>query len=102
MLQDFSCPADQEVEGDMPSIPVVHKSGIRSLKLEMQEVLPDCYLTHRRSPSYEVEKMEMSGTEGLFELECKKSNLLSSVLLVHLLVLTKIQPVQVTPALNRN
>jgi hypothetical protein len=26
----------------------------------------------RRSPSYEVEKMEMSGTEGLFELECKK------------------------------
>ena len=72
MLQDFSCPADQEVEGDMPSIPVVHKSGIRSLKLEMQEVLPDCYLTHRRSPSYEVEKMEMSGTEGLFELECKK------------------------------
>jgi hypothetical protein len=33
---------------------------------------PDCYLTHRRSPSYEVEKMEMSGTEGLFELECKK------------------------------
>ena len=72
MLQDFSCPADQEVEGDMPSIPVVHKSGIRSLKLETQEVLPDCYLTHRRSPSYEVEKTEMSGTEGLFELECKK------------------------------
>ena len=72
MLQDFSCPADQEVEGDMPSIPVVHKSGIRSLKLEAQEVLPDCYLTHRRSPSYEVEKTEMSGTEGLFELECKK------------------------------
>jgi hypothetical protein len=72
MLQDFSCPADQEVEGDMPSIPVVHKSGIRSLKLETQEVLPDCYLTHRRSPSCEVEKTEMSGTEGLFELECKK------------------------------
>ena len=72
MLQDFSCSADQEVEGDMPSIPVVHKSGIRSLKLETQEVLPDCYLTHRRSPSYEVEKTEMSGTEGLFELECKK------------------------------
>ena len=72
MFQDFSCPADQEVEGDMPSIPVVHKSGIRSLKLETQEVLPDCYLTHRRSPSYEVEKTEMSGTEGLFELECKK------------------------------
>jgi hypothetical protein len=32
VLQDCSCPADQEVEGDMPSIPVVHKSGIRSLK----------------------------------------------------------------------
>ena len=29
MLQYFSCPADQEVEGDMPSIPVDHKSGIR-------------------------------------------------------------------------
>jgi hypothetical protein len=72
MFQDFSCPAYQEVEGDMPSIPVVHKSGIRSLKLEAQEVLPDCYLTHRRSLSYEVEKTEMSGTEGLFELECKK------------------------------
>ena len=71
MLQDCSCPADQEVEGDMPSIPVVHKSGIRSLKRETQEVLPDCYLTHRRSPSYGVEKTEMSGTEGLFELECK-------------------------------
>jgi hypothetical protein len=71
MLQDFSCPADQKVEGDMPSIPVVHKSGIRSLKLETQEVLPDCYLTHG-SPRYEVEKTVMSGTEGLFELECKK------------------------------
>jgi hypothetical protein len=44
MLQDFSCPADQEVEGDMPSIPVVHKSGIRSLKLETQKFLPDCFL----------------------------------------------------------
>jgi hypothetical protein len=73
MLQYFSCPADQEVEGDMPSIPVVHNSGIRSLKLETQEVFPDCYLTHRRSPSYEVEKTDMSGTEGLFELECKKN-----------------------------
>jgi hypothetical protein len=72
MFQDFSCHAYQEVEGDMPSIPVVHKSGIRSLKLETQEVLPDCYLTHIRSPSYEVEKTEMSGTEGLFELKCKK------------------------------
>jgi hypothetical protein len=101
MLQDFSCPADQEVEGDISSIPVVDKSGNRLLKLETQEVLPDCYLTHRRSPSYEVEKTEMSGTEGLFELECKK-DLLSSVLVVHLLVLTKIQPVLVTPALNRN
>ena len=50
----------------------IHKTGIRSLKLETQEVLPDCYLTHRRSPSYEIEKTEMSGTEGLFELECKK------------------------------
>lgn len=69
----FSCPADQEVAGDRPSIPVVRMSGIRSLKLETQEVLPDCYLTHRRSPnSYEVEKMEMSGTEGLLELECKR------------------------------
>jgi hypothetical protein len=29
-------------------------------------------------------------------------NLLSSVLVVHLLVVTKIQPVQVTPALHRN
>ena len=29
MFQDFSCPAYQELEGDMPSIPVVHKSGIR-------------------------------------------------------------------------
>jgi hypothetical protein len=38
---------------------------------ETQEVLPDCYLTHR-SPRYEVEKTVMSGTEGLFELECKK------------------------------
>ena len=57
---------------DMPSIPVVHKSGIISLKLETQEVLPDCYLTHRRSPSYEVERTEMSGAEGLFDLECKK------------------------------
>jgi hypothetical protein len=46
----------------MPSIPVVHKSGIISLKLETQEVLSDCYLTHRRSPSYEVKKTEMSGT----------------------------------------
>jgi hypothetical protein len=73
MLQDFSCPADQEVEGDMPSIPVVNNSGIRSLKLETQEVFPDCYLTHRRSPSYEVEKTDMSGTEGLFELEWKKN-----------------------------
>jgi hypothetical protein len=72
MLQYFSCPADQEVEGDMPSIPIVHKSGIRSLKLETQDVLPDCYLTHRRSPIYEVEKTEISGTEGLSELECKK------------------------------
>jgi hypothetical protein len=70
MLQDLSCPTDQEVEGDMSSIPVVHKSGIKSLKLETQEVLPDYYLTHR-NPSYEVEKTEMSGTEGLFELECK-------------------------------
>ena len=75
----------------MSSIPVVHKSGIRSLKLETQEVLPDCYLTHRRSPSYEVEKTEMSGTEGLFELECKKDLLwvmtryLSSYLLKTLL-----------------
>jgi hypothetical protein len=60
------------VSTDMPSIPVVHKSGIRSLKLETQKFLPDCFLTHRRSPSYEVEKTEMSGTEGLFELECKK------------------------------
>ena len=42
------------------------------MKLETQEVLPDCYLTNIRSPSYEVEKTEMSGTEGLFELECKK------------------------------
>ena len=72
MLQDFPFPADQEVEGDMPSIPVVHKSGIRSLKLETQEVFHDCYLIYRRSPSYEVEKTEMSGTEGLFELECKR------------------------------
>jgi hypothetical protein len=31
MLQDFSCPADQEVEGDISSIPVVNKSGNRSL-----------------------------------------------------------------------
>jgi hypothetical protein len=60
MLQDFSCPADQEVEGDMPSIPIVHESGIRSLKLETQDALPDCYLTHRRSPIYEVEKTEIS------------------------------------------
>jgi hypothetical protein len=72
MPHDISCPADAEVEGNMPSIPVVHKSGIRSLKLETQEVLPDYYLTHRRSPRYEVEKTEMSGTEGLFEPECKK------------------------------
>ena len=27
MLQDFSCPVDQEVEGDISSIPVVDKSG---------------------------------------------------------------------------
>jgi hypothetical protein len=39
MLQDFSCPADQEVEGDMPSIPVAYKSGIRSsmMKCHAQE-----------------------------------------------------------------
>ena len=63
------------VQQIIPSIPVVHKSGIRSLKLEAQEVLPDCYLTHRRNPSYEVEKTELSGTECLFEFECKKDRL---------------------------
>lgn len=72
MLQEFSCPAYPEVKGDMPSIPVVDKSGIRSLKLESQEVLPDCYLTHSRRPCYDVDKTEMSGTEGLFERECKQ------------------------------
>jgi hypothetical protein len=48
-----------------PLLLVLNNEGIHGL-------LPDCYLTHRRCPSYEVEKTEMSGTEGLFELECKK------------------------------
>jgi hypothetical protein len=28
MFQDFSCPAYQEVEGDMPSIPVVSNEAL--------------------------------------------------------------------------
>ena len=72
MLQDVSCSADQEVEGDMPSILVVHKSAIRSLKLDTEEVPPDCYLTHKRSPSYAVEKTKCLERKVWLHLNVRK------------------------------
>jgi hypothetical protein len=70
MLQDFSCPADQEVEGDMPSIPVVHKSGLRSLKLEMQELLSDCYLTQNWGDN----KVDVVSTAMAIEVSSSREN----------------------------
>ena len=67
MLQDFSCPADVDIDGDMPVIPAIDKTGIRSLKLDTQQVLPDCYVTHRKSPSFKVEKFEVPGSKERYD-----------------------------------
>jgi len=50
MLQEFSCPADVDVGGDMPVMSMVEKTYmyIRSLKRETQQVLPDCYGTQEK------------------------------------------------------
>jgi hypothetical protein len=45
MLQDFTCPADVDVGGDMPVMSMVDKTYmyIRTLKRETQEVSPDSF-----------------------------------------------------------
>ena len=45
MLQDFSCPDDVDVGGDMPVMSMIDKTYmyIRFLKRETQQGLPDCY-----------------------------------------------------------
>ena len=50
MLQDFTCPADVDVGGDMPVMSMVDKTYmyIRTLKRETQEVSPDCYGTQKK------------------------------------------------------
>jgi len=50
MLQDFSCPADVDVGGDMPVMSMIDKTYMysRSLKREIQQVLPDFYGTHEK------------------------------------------------------
>jgi hypothetical protein len=50
MLQDFYCPADVGVGGDMPVMSMVDKTYmyIRSLKRETRQVFPDCYGKHEK------------------------------------------------------
>ncbi len=66
MLQDFGeC---QETGGTQPEIQTTVKSRKRSLTLPHSETLPDCFVTSRKSPSFDTTRL--SCVEGEDAVEC--------------------------------
>ncbi|KAL5013682.1 hypothetical protein ScPMuIL_007952 [Solemya velum] len=70
MIQEVLTEDNGGTVHDVPSIP---RSRERSLKMSVQEELPDCYVGQRKSPSYSVTNRVYPGSEGSLKLAKEKS-----------------------------
>jgi hypothetical protein len=68
MLQEMADNRPDDME-DRPGIPELERTGARSLKLDIaSENLPDCYITQRPSPGYDIKKLTCP--TGTYDIAC--------------------------------
>lgn len=73
MIQEVQTDGSEDHGGTVPVVPLVPRSRERSIKLSVQEQLPDCYVGQRKSPSYPVTNRVYPGSEGSVKLAIEKS-----------------------------
>ncbi|MCG7882443.1 MAG: hypothetical protein JAY96_12745 [Candidatus Thiodiazotropha endolucinida] len=79
MMQEILTGDMEEHGGTVPDIPSLPRTKEKSLKLRVEEELPDCFVGQRKSPSYTSTKKLYPGSEGTVKT-ASESNMIWMIL----------------------